>query len=410
MKNTPEIIARAQHTLSRSMVDKYALKVLYRLHDAGYQAYLVGGCVRDLLLKVPPKDFDVATDATPEQVKTVFRNCRLIGRRFRLAHIYFGRHIIEVATFRGNIEEANDKDHLKKDGIVVRDNVFGSIEQDVWRRDFSINALYYNIADFSIVDYVGGLKDMQKKELHIIGNAEVRYREDPLRMLRAIRFASKLNFTIAKETAKPLTKHGEWLEHIAPSRLLDEVIKLFHSGHASSAYTLLKKYHLFEVLLPATHEELKTNPQTVDTFLRCLFNDTDRRIKEEKTVSSAYLFAVLLWPVVSTLRDSLTGDTHTAAQALIEAGYQVLFDQSSLTTIPKRLSHHIHQVWRLQYRFDKPSKKILLRTLKHTRFRAAIDLFKLRAKASPSLQPQLDWWQKHEHSLKKEQAQIESDL
>ena len=388
----PIIIPRAQHHLSRSMIDKSALKVLYHLHKSGYDAYLVGGCVRDLLLSKHPKDYDVVTNATPTEVKKLFSNCRLIGRRFRLAHIYFGRHIIEVATFRGPHEENPDSDLARqKDGIIVRDNIYGTIEEDAWRRDFSINALYYNIADFSITDYTGGLDDIEKKRVHIIGDAETRYREDPVRMLRAIRFAAKLDFKIAKETEKPLLKVIDWLEYIAPSRLFDEVIKLFHSGHAQGAYLLLKKYNVMDFLFPATSEALPYDNH--HDFLMTAFADTDSRLAEEKHVSVAYLFAFLLWPALSSKIKHQEEEDIQDIQVLIDTCYQVISDQCCVTAIPKRITGAIHEIWRLQYRLEQCRPRTVQRALESSRFRAAFDLLKLRSHFDKKLIEAVNWWE-----------------
>ena len=217
----PRIVPRSKHTVSRSDISDSALKVLYRLMNAGYKAYLVGGGVRDLLLGLRPKDFDVVTDAHPEQIRELFRNCRLIGRRFRLAHVRFGREIIEVSTFRA-CHSTGEGDTESEDGRILRDNVYGDIDDDVWRRDFSVNALYYNIEDFSVVDYVGGMNDMDARQLRLIGNPEDRYREDPVRMLRAIRFAAKLDFSIHADTAKPISELAPLLNDISPARLYEE--------------------------------------------------------------------------------------------------------------------------------------------------------------------------------------------
>jgi len=234
------IIPREQHSISRKNISKAALRVLYRLHDAGFAAYLVGGAVRDLLLGGHPKDFDVATDATPDEVKGLFRNCRLIGRRFRLAHVVFGPEIIEVATFRGTGEEGGEGDRHIVDGRIVRDNIWGTIEEDAVRRDFRVNALYYDISDFSVRDYVGGMRDLEDRSMRLIGDPEQRYREDPVRMLRAARLAAKLGFTIDPATAAPFSTLGHLLGEAAPARLFDESLKLFLGGHGLKSFKMLE--------------------------------------------------------------------------------------------------------------------------------------------------------------------------
>jgi poly(A) polymerase len=392
--HTRNIIARPAHTLSRKQVDRHALKVLYQLHNAGFDAYLVGGCVRDLLLNLKPKDFDIATNATPNQVKRLFRNCRLIGRRFRLAHIHFGRHIIEVATFRASHKNASDDKGFSRDGLIVRDNVFGSIEEDAWRRDFSVNALYYNIADFSIVDFTNAMQDIQNRQISILGDAETRYREDPVRLLRAIRFAAKLQFDIAPKTAAPIKAMASILEQVPSSRLFDEMIKLFHSGHAARVYTLLEQYGILDILLPSTAEQLKQQPQTTHALLTQAFADTDDRIQQGKTVSIAYLFAVLLWPsVCEQQKECRQADDLSEVQALIQAGFQVIDDQSCATTLPRRFSTAIQEIWHLQYRLERRRPRTIKRCLSSSRFRAAFDLLCLRAKIDTRLQPLVEWWE-----------------
>ncbi len=252
--NSPRKYSRSEHNISRSQMSENALKVLYRLKKSGYEAYLVGGCVRDLLLGLEPKDFDVVTDASPEQVRKVFRNCRLIGRRFRLAHVHFGREIIEVATFRGadNGEQGDHRVH--EDGRLLRDNIFGTIEDDVWRRDFTVNALYYNIRDFSVLDYTGGMQDHTAGVLRLIGEPTVRYKEDPVRMLRAVRFSVKLGFKLEASCEKALFESAHTLQGIPAARLYDEALKLFLSGKALQTFEMLRHYGLFAILFPQTEQ------------------------------------------------------------------------------------------------------------------------------------------------------------
>ncbi|HEB98384.1 MAG TPA: polynucleotide adenylyltransferase PcnB, partial [Thiotrichales bacterium] len=253
----PVIIPRAEHGISRSNISPNALKVLYRLRSAGYRACLVGGGVRDLLLGREPKDFDVATDARPEEVRKLFRNCRLVGRRFRLAHVVFGREVIEVATFRGRHDAAEEGETAtSEEGRILRDNVYGTIEEDAWRRDFTVNALYYDIEDFSVRDYVGGMEDLRAGVLRLIGDPEARYREDPVRMLRAVRFAVKLGFRIEPATEAPIESLAHLLFEIPPARLFEEVLKLFQGGMALETFEMLRHYDLFGKLFPLTEEVL----------------------------------------------------------------------------------------------------------------------------------------------------------
>ena len=250
-----QVIPRDEHNISRANISKSALKVLFRLKDGGYQAYLVGGSVRDLLLDGHPKDFDIATDATPEQVRALFNNSRMIGRRFRLVHVRFGREIIEVATFRAPANHDNDDHEIAEgSGRVLRDNVWGTFEDDVWRRDFTCNALYYDIRDYSVRDHVGGVEDIRNRQLRLIGDPEQRYREDPVRMLRAVRFAAKLRFEVEPGTAEPIGRLAELLDNIPAARLFDEFGKLFQAGHALNTWRAQRYFGLLPHLLPFTAE------------------------------------------------------------------------------------------------------------------------------------------------------------
>jgi poly(A) polymerase len=264
--------------------------------------------VRDLLLGMHPKDFDVVTDAHPEEVREQFRSCRLIGRRFRLAHVRVGREVIEVATFRAMPEEEAHPERVSVDGLIVRDNVYGTLEEDAWRRDFTVNALYYDIRDFSLVDYTGGMADLKGRVLSLIGDPRKRYREDPVRTLRAVRFAAKLGFDIAPETAEPIPEFAEQLEEIPPARLFDEVLKLFLSGHAVRVFGLLREHQVFEHLFPGTHRELLGEPGGATArLIELALQNTDERIAEDKPVTPAFLFAALLWPQVARRWEALRG-------------------------------------------------------------------------------------------------------
>lgn len=388
----PRIIPRAEHGISRKNISNGALRVLYRLHEAGYQAFLVGGAVRDLLLGGRPKDFDVATDATPEQTRALFRNCRLIGRRFRLAHVVFGREIVEVATFRG-IGDEGDGDRHVVDGRIVRDNVFGAIEEDAIRRDFTINALYYDIADFSVRDYVGGIADLQQRVLRLIGDPEQRYREDPVRMLRAARLAAKLGFDIAAEAEAPIRELAPLLADVAPARLFDESLKLFLSGHGLESLRRLHNLGLVGQLLPATAKALEgPNREAFGRLLGYAFTNTDERIAEDRPVAPAFLFAALLWEPVQAEQRRLVGNGLEPESAFTAAIDRVLHQQTARVAIPKRFTIAVEEIWSLQSRFEQRQRKRVMRLLAHPRFRAAYDLLCLRALVDPSLQAQADWW------------------
>lgn len=390
---TPVITARPDHIISRANISDNALKVLYRLRDAGYQAHLVGGGVRDLLLGREPKDFDVATDATPEQVRGVFRNCRLIGRRFRLAHIHFGREIIEVATFRSMRDPADEGDRELDNGMLVRDNVYGTIEEDALRRDFTVNALYYNIADFSVIDYAGGLQDLQAGVLRLLGDPETRYREDPVRMLRAVRFAAKLGFVINPACERPIFELGALLQGVPAARLFEEVLKLFMGGMALETFEKLRHYDLFGELFPETEESLSHEEHDFPiTFVNRGMANTDLRIREGKPVTPAFLFAVLLWEPVRRFSDELLGAGQSPLAAMQEAGSEMVYRQSRRISIPKRFSLPMREIWSLQHRFLHRSGKRPHRLLTHPRFRAAYDFLLLRAEAG-EIDPELaQWW------------------
>ncbi len=386
----PSIIPRAEHCISRSDISKTALKVLYGLKDAGYEAYLVGGGVRDLLLGIRPKDFDVATDARPEQVKATFRNCRLIGRRFRLAHVYFGRDIIEVATFRGAHDEAGDPDHgaVSADGQILRDNVYGNRDEDAARRDFSVNALYYNIADFSVIDYFDGLDDLARRRIRMIGDAAQRYREDPVRMLRAIRFAAKLGFDIDNATAAPIGELAAGLQGVPSARRFDETLKLLLSGYGGASYDLLMQFGLDRALIANPEQESGKAP----ALHRYGLANTDERVALDKPVSPAFLFAVLLWPV---FEECVAAEIRAGADehaALVLGAQLATRRQNELAAIPKRFALPMQEIWSLQWRLERRRTRRALRLLSHPRFRAAYDFLAMRAQAGEPVGESVAWW------------------
>lgn len=388
----PQIIPRSEHGVSRSDISENALKVLYRLKNAGYHAYLVGGGVRDILLGLKPKDFDVATDAHPEQVRELFRNCRLIGRRFRLAHVHFGREIIEVSTFRASHNDAVDGEGHEEDGRIIRDNVYGTLDDDVWRRDFTVNALYYNIEDYSIVDYVGGLEDIKNRQLRLIGIPEDRYREDPVRMLRAIRFSIKLGFSIHPVSEQPIRKLAPLLEEIPEARLFEEFLKLFMSGQSEETYQQLRKYGLFAVLFPQTEKFLNRGDEFIHKFLISAFRNTDTRLAEDKPVTPAFLLAALLWVPVRDLANDHEGNGLSEMDAIHLASDAVISHQISSTSMPRRFTHMARDMWALQVRLKNIRGKRPLKLLAHQRFRAAYDFLLLRAEAGEDVQELASWW------------------
>jgi len=390
----PAVITRAQHPVSRANISPNALKVLYRLRDAGYQGHLVGGGVRDLLLGREPKDFDIATDAHPEDVRRLFRNCRLIGRRFRLAHVLYGREVIEVATFRALQENRDSKArHIDEDGRIVRDNVYGTLEEDAFRRDFTVNALYYNISDFSVVDYTGGMADLNAGVLRLIGDPETRFREDPVRMLRAVRFVTKLGFRMHPDTERPITALAGLLADIPPARLFDEMLKLFMSGCALANFETLRHYNLFGQLFPQTEQALTYEEQHFPlTLVSYGMENTDQRIAADKPVTPAFLFAVFLWQPVRERAAQLEAEGQHPAQAMQHAGSQVIAEQVRVMSLPKRFSLPMREIWMLQLRLVRQGGRRSLRVLSHPRFRAAYDFLLLRAQAGEVPEALGQWW------------------
>jgi poly(A) polymerase len=366
---------------------------LVRLKKAGFEAYLVGGCVRDLLLGREPKDFDVATNASPEQVKQIFRNCRIIGRRFRLAHVFFGREIIEVATFRGSEPEDSEQQVVHADGRLLRDNVFGTLEQDVWRRDFTVNALYYNIRDFSVVDYTGGMQDHAAAMLRLIGDPSVRYREDPVRMLRAVRFAAKLGFTLHPDTETPIHELHPLLKSIPSARLYDEVLKLFLSGYGLQTFEMLRHYGLFGILFPDTERSLQSQQHDFPRmFLIRALENSDRRFNDGKTLTPYFLLAALLWePLQFAVQKRLAhGENETLAYQ--NAANEILTRQIKITAMPRHITQSMRDVWFLQNKFSRTVGVRPYRLLEQVKFRAAFDFLQLRAETGGADPELVKWW------------------
>lgn len=404
------ILPRPEHPISRSEIHDGALKVLYRLHNNGFQAYLVGGCIRDRLLGKNPKDFDVATNATPEEVTDLFRNSRMIGRRFRIVHVRFGREIIEVTTFRGKTQEVTDKRIRQSDeGMLLRDNVWGSIEEDALRRDFTINALYYTIKDFAIYDYTGGLEDIKNKTLRLIGDPVTRYREDPVRMLRAIRFAAKLNFQLEPATEAPIREQANLLLQVAPARMFDEVLKLLLSGHALATFHLLHEYGLFAFLFPASHEAFKTSP-TAFKLVELAMVSTDKRIHENRPVTPAFLYAALLWPGLEQVFTDLQNNGVPAFPAMQQAGNRLLQRQNQHITIPKRFSFPMREIWDLQLKLPQRHGKRAWEVFQAPRFRAAYDFMLLRESAGEKTDGVGAWWTAFQEVDEAQQQQLISSL
>ncbi len=402
-----KIYTRAEHNISRRQISDNALKVLYKLQKEGYDAYLVGGCVRDLLLGREPKDFDVVTNAEPEDIKKVFRNCRLIGRRFRLAHVHFGREVIEVATFRGAGEAKNDEQVLNKEGRLLRDNVYGTIEEDVWRRDFTVNALYYNIKDFSVVDYVGGMADHKAATLRLIGDPETRFREDPVRMLRAVRFAVKLGFNLHPDCEAAMHQVAELLSRIPSARLYDETLKLFMFGYALQTFEMLRHYGLFQVLFPSTENCLSLEENGFPRLLlaKALAN-SDNRITDGKTVTAYFLFSAFLWESVQILAQQKMRKGAIEFLAYQEAANEIISKQVKSTALPRHITLAMREVWSLQPKFNARYGSKPSRLITHPRFRAGYDFLLLRAETGGADPEVAEWWAKYQSADDNEQRKM----
>lgn len=403
------ILSSEEHQIPSRDISPNALNVLQRLHENGYRACLVGGAVRDLLLGRKPKDFDIATDASPEQIKALFRNSRLIGRRFRLAHVFFGREILEVATFRAPHHEAEKHTdaHSEDTGRIVRDNVFGTIEQDVWRRDFTVNSLYYDIADASVIDYTGGVDDLEASSLCMIGDAQTRYREDSVRMLRAVRFAAKLEFSIDAESETAILNLHDLLEQASAARLFEEFLKLMHSGHAVDSFKLLRKYQLFNHLFPLSGKALDADSGDVfQQFILNALENTDKRVANQMPVTPAFLVAVLLWIPVESEKQRLIENGLIPVAALQQAAQSVFSQQVAHVAVPRRFSTMSKEIWELQSRLVNAKGKRTQRVAQHPRFRAAYDFLCLRAKSygDASLEEKCRWWTDYQETDSYQQA------
>ncbi len=401
----PHVVPRDQHNISRRNISDAALKVMARLRGGGFKAYLVGGGVRDLLLGMRPKDFDIATDARPEQVRELFRNSMIIGRRFKIVHVRFGREVIEVTTFRGNHSQEGEaaaslgsrgrrgeQAVRSESGMLLRDNVYGSIEEDAIRRDFTVNALYYTTEDFSVHDYADGLKDLHARRIRLIGDPETRYREDPVRMLRAVRFAAKLDFSLDPATAQPLRPLAPLLRDVPAARMFDEVLKLFMAGHAQATWALLRQHDLFHPLFPATAELLDEMPEPYEALILAALRSTDRRLAEDKPVTPAFLFAALLWPCVQREYEALLAQGVPELPALHQAAQEVADRQQGSVAIPRRFGIPMREIWELQVRLPRRSGRRALNLLEHKRLRAGYDFLLLREEAGEDLGGLGAWW------------------
>lgn len=399
-----------QFDLDVNSLDRHAVDICLKLQDAGYAAYIVGGGVRDLLMGLHPKDFDVATDATPEQVRSLFNNCRLIGKRFRLAHVFFRRHIIEVATFRGDHSQSNDqnKGRSTEAGMIVRDNVFGSIEEDAIRRDLTINALYYDPAKDVILDFCGGMNDLKNGTIRLIGHPESRYQEDPVRILRAMRFKAKLGFKMdpATESAIPNTSH--LLDGISSGRIFDEYTKCFLHGFSNAVFNTLNEYDLFHCLFPQTAALLDEGH--TESLVALSLENTDNRIREGLSINPAFLIAVFLWPCVCDQQAALRKQNFSAIDAFNKAVSEVLSLQVQTTAIPRRFSLTIREIWSFQNILERRRPRQIMPMLYNKKFRAAFDFLQLRAAFGEVSQEVLAWWETIQNLNKPAQKEMISQL
>ena len=381
--------------VTRDRVDPNALDVVTRLKKAGFQALLVGGCVRDLLLGAAPKDFDVATDATPEQVRRLFRRSRMVGRRFKIAHVHYGREFVEVSTFRKLLAADEAGDHAAHPtGLILRDNAYGTIDEDAFRRDFTVNALYYDPHDNEILDFVGGIEDIERHFLRCIGNPRERLREDPVRLLRAMRFKAKLGFDLDAGITRDENLTAERLTAIPPARLFEEFTKLFLTGHAANAWRIIESSPVRGALFPTTPPD--------SPLIRAAMENTDGRIAEEKPVTAGFLLAVMLWEDYRSRCRELAASGGEAErkprEAALVAAHEAIAAQRLTISIPRRFSSFVHDIWHLQERLEKRKPKLVHRVLNHPRFRGAYDFLLLRS-ATGAVEPGIArWWEEIQHA------------
>jgi len=395
----PRSIPKDQHGIGREAVSYGSRKTCETLQERGFSAYVVGGAVRDLLLGLRPKDFDVATDASPEDVHKVFRRSRLIGRRFKLVHVLFGEETVEVSTFRARV--ASETDEL---GRVLRDNIYGTLEDDTIRRDFTINALYYDPTAETILDYHDGMRDLRNKSVRIIGDARARYREDPIRMLRAVRFAAKTGFDIEERTRRPIRELAPLIGNVPPSRVYEEMQKLLLSGHAAAALSRLRSEGLHHGLLPLL-DVIFEQPMG-ERFVQLALEETDNRIRADKSVSPAFLFAALLWHEVLAAWKKAQGRGLKPIPALFQAMDAVLDIQTDKLAIPRRFTAVMKEIWALQPRLEQRSGRRPFALVTHEKFRAGYDFLVLRCASGEAPAEIAQWWEKFQRSGEAERASM----
>ena len=387
----PSVIPHSKHGIRRDGISSGSRRTVETLQEHGYKAYVVGGAVRDLLAGIKPKDFDVATDATPEQVRQCFRRSRIIGRRFQIVHVMMGQETIEVTTFRGHHgQQDSHRAHTDDQGRVLRDNVFGSQKDDAARRDFTVNALYYDPVAETVVDYHHGLADLKLRTLRMIGDPATRYREDPVRMLRAVRLAAKLDFSIEPATRRPIGELAELVGNIPPSRLFDEMLKLLTSGQAVKCVQQLRAEGLHHGLLPMLDVILEQ--PLGERFVMLALDNTDRRVRDGKPISPGFLFATLLWHEVLAKWEAIKAGGERPIPALFQAMDEVLDVQAEKLAITRRVAGDIKDIWSVQPRFEQRSGKRPYALLEQPRFKASLDFLLLRAESGEVDAELAEWW------------------
>lgn len=409
--NKANRVSASEAGIDKQSISKNALNVVETIQQAGFQAYLVGGCARDLLLGLKPKDFDVSTDATPEQTQALFKKSRIIGRRFKIVHVRFGYEVIEVATFRANAGDREDvKSHEMTEGDqgqLLRDNVYGTIEEDVVRRDFTANALYYDPFKDEVVDFLGGIEDIRAGKLISIGEPEQRFREDPVRMLRVVRFAAKLGFSMEPEALQMIEQEGKLLSHVSSARLFEEVLKLFHGGAAYDTYQMLRKYGLFKYLFPFTDQYVIDDVQGMPELA---LQNTDKRVKQGKPVIPAFLFACMMWDPIRADAQVLMSDGAPESQAWRVAMNDGLRDQNQYVAVPRRLAEIILDIWNIHFRLIKSNPRMVKASLNNRRFRAAYDFLLLRTSLHEVDEEIGEWWTRIQEVEGEEREAMISEL
>ncbi len=380
----PEIINAEQFKFEVNSLSKNALSIISRLQRKKFKAYIVGGGIRDLIKGIKPKDFDIVTDCEPREIRRLFKNSRIIGRRFKLVHITFPNEIIEVTTFRSGQDPQSDSIQINDKGMIIRDNKWGTQEEDAVRRDLTINSIYYDPFSSEIVDYTGGVRDLKNKKIRFIGDAEKRIIEDPVRILRVIRFAAKLDFEIEPNIKKAITKHKNQLIEISSARIYEEIIKMFLAGHAQKTYQLLQDYGLFDLLFP----HVENSKEDFNRFYENAFRDTDQRLKKNKKLNVGFLFAILLWPKIYLKSGISKGINYKSFYRTMAT---VMQKQQNITAVPRRYSSFIRDIWMNQIRFKKVGRKSINFT-NNIRFRASYDFLLLRNAIEKNLETPINWW------------------